>query len=549
MAVRWRHVFVMAAIIAVAAGMRFVSLSKRPLHADEADQAFIFKDLLENGRYVYYPPPRDIHGPTLHYLALPLIALSGDRELSTVSEAQLRTVTAVTGLLAVLCILLLFDGLGRTGTAAAMAAAAIAPSTVFFSRYFIHQMPLFLFTLLSIGAVWRCLQTGSPARRIAWALLAGAAIGLMHATKETCIIAFFSGTVSLVLVRLIGRRETRGIGASATGNETGEQGRCLCVFVPLAAGITAAVLVSASFFSSFGQNGKGIGDSLTAYVSYVHRGAGHTECALSHVRPWYFYLKTLLWRDGAPWISAESLILLWATAGFVMTFSRRRHPVPAPGLVRFCYICSLVMLLVYSAIPYKTPWCVLQPLAGLLPAAGAGVAALLSICGTSVKRRATGIAAACLSVALLCAQSAYDNCERYEDPRNPYVYVHTSSEMFKLIDRFEETVSVIPASKETITIQVISPHGYSPLQWYLRKYTHTGYYTDRIPKWPLADIILFPPSMEKQIIRAVCSGPKYEMYIPLEEEVMLRPGVFLTGCMKYKLVTEATKARFRARNP
>ena len=66
---------------------------------------------------------------------------------------------------------------------------------VFFSRYFIHEMLLVFFTLLVVAAAWRYLQS----RHWKWAVLTGLGLGLMHATKETCVLNFAAMTLSLGL--------------------------------------------------------------------------------------------------------------------------------------------------------------------------------------------------------------------------------------------------------------------------------------------------------------------------------------------------------------
>src|SRR4030095_10747121 len=83
-------------------------------------------------------------------------------------------------------LLLLFaPGLGRSVVTWAALFIAVSPATVFYSRYFIHEMLLVFFTALTLGASWRYWQT----RAARWAIVAGASLGLMFATKETFVIA------------------------------------------------------------------------------------------------------------------------------------------------------------------------------------------------------------------------------------------------------------------------------------------------------------------------------------------------------------------------
>ena len=64
-----------ALIVVAAFWLRTRELEKRPMHADEANQAVKLGELIEAGEYAF--DPRDHHGPTLYYAALPVAWLRG----------------------------------------------------------------------------------------------------------------------------------------------------------------------------------------------------------------------------------------------------------------------------------------------------------------------------------------------------------------------------------------------------------------------------------------------------------------------------------------
>jgi len=64
--------------------------------------------------------------------------------------------------------------------AAAALLTAVSPAFVFYSRDYIHEMLLVFFTFLAIASRLALLAYAQPA----WALLSGAAVGLMWATKR-----------------------------------------------------------------------------------------------------------------------------------------------------------------------------------------------------------------------------------------------------------------------------------------------------------------------------------------------------------------------------
>ena len=74
----FRGLFLCAVLGALA--FRVVRLDLRPMHADEANQAVKFGDLLERGQYRF--DPQDHHGPTLYYLTLPAAWAAREKALA-----------------------------------------------------------------------------------------------------------------------------------------------------------------------------------------------------------------------------------------------------------------------------------------------------------------------------------------------------------------------------------------------------------------------------------------------------------------------------------
>ena len=98
---------------------------------------------------------------------------------------------------------------------------------VFYSRYFIHEMPLVFFIALTLGAAWRYAQS----RSAHWAALTGAGLGLMFATKETFVLTVPAmGLAAIATVRGPMRTGTHGFsgvrassGAETRGNDAAFQ--------------------------------------------------------------------------------------------------------------------------------------------------------------------------------------------------------------------------------------------------------------------------------------------------------------------------------------
>ena len=114
------------------------------------------------------------------------MAISGAKDLAGSREVAYRIVPVIFGL----GLIPLLSAAWPTGWAGPRWSwqrllTAISPALVFYSRYYIQETLLVFFTLAALGCGWRYLRS----RRLAWILAAGAAVGMMHATKETWILS------------------------------------------------------------------------------------------------------------------------------------------------------------------------------------------------------------------------------------------------------------------------------------------------------------------------------------------------------------------------
>lgn len=449
------------------------------MHTDEAVHAVKFDTLWQTGRYEY--DPNEYHGPTLYYFTLPAMWLSGAQNLAQTDEFTFRITPALFGAGLTLLLLLLADGLGRGATIVAALLMALSPAMVFYSRYYIQEMLLAFFTLGAIAAGWRFVR--SP--RIGWAILLGCMLGLMHATKETSVIAF--GCMGLAIVATLGWRRFHMPNVD-TRVSNPRQALLLIVIA------VAAVATSALFFSGFLTHPRGVWDSLAALTTYFQRAGGGGV----HEHPWHYYFGILLFTHysrGPIW--TEALIPLLALAG-VAAVARQAADSdaisvaqlkPACGLAprRFLVIYAALMVLVYSIIPYKTPWCGVQFLVPMALLAGIGAAALLRALWPERAaelgggRPARRIALLCVSAALLLSATGHLGWQAwrasfrfYADYRNPYVYAHPLLGVVQMSDWVEKLARVHPDGHGML-IRVIMDDPW-PVPWYLRRFEQVGYW-------------------------------------------------------------------------
>jgi len=502
---RWGALAALLLAIAGALALRLPRLDARPLHNDEAVNAIKVSELWQQGRYRY--DPDEFHGPTLHYASLPFLWLSGARNSDELTETTLRLAPVAFGTALILLLLLFADGLGRQAIGWAAIFTAVSPAMVFYSRYFIHEMLLVFFTALTLGAGWRYFQT----RLARWAVVAGVGIGLMFATKETFVIALAAMAVAGIATMLWGKRREK-LESTLQRVPGTEHAKAWTPTWPHAAlALLAAFIVWLVLFSSFFTNFNGLADSIRTYLPWLKRAGGQSP----HIHPWNFYLERLAWFHPAKSpVWSEGLILILAVVGAGVSLFGKKSP-----LHRFLALYTIILTVAYSAISYKTPWCLLGFFHGMILLAGIGAAALVEF----FRARAWKV----LVVALLLAPTLQLTWQAWRasfvcpsDRRNPYVYAQTVPDILHLVEKAEALARVSPAGHETV-VKVIAPGSdYGPLPWYLRRFNHTGWY-DALPADPFAPIVIVASRLNAALDEK--SDKKWVMVGMFE----LRPGNFL----------------------
>jgi len=217
--------------------------------------------------------------------------------------------------------------------------------------------------------------------------------------------------------------------------------------------------------------------------------------------------------------------------------------------VRVLFFYGVILAALYAVIPYKTPWCALSFLNGLLLVAAAAPW-LLKVSGTlRVPTPASGypigtrsvpdtiLAALLLLAGLghLAWQSYVLNFRVPLDQRHPYGHSYTSPDVPRLAARLEALAAALPAGRDMI-VHAVVPEGYWPLPWYLRRLDadHVGYWLDA-DCWraaaadhatrgarPPPAVIMFSPDVQDQIDAGLRAPYRKQMLVGLRP-----PGVLL----------------------
>ncbi|MBN1464556.1 TIGR03663 family protein [candidate division KSB1 bacterium] len=503
---RLTHLAAFALILLFALALRLPRLAQRPMHTDEAVHAIKFGQLLQEQYYEY--DPIEYHGPTLVYSTLVSAWLKGQKTLAEVNEGTLRSIPVFFGIALIIILLCLVKYLNWSIILFAALFTTISPAFVFYSRYYIMEIMLVFFTLAAIIAGYACLQT----KKLAWAIAAGAAVGLMHATKETCALAWFAMAAATLLTM-----RTAGIKLKGSIKRV--------PWAHVGCALVIAFMISASLFSSFFTQLHGILDSITTYANYFKRGAGQHS---AHLYPWFQYFQWLFLNKFSRPLWSEAMILLLAAPGFYAIFSEKQMPRADKRLLWFIAHYTLVLTLIYMVIPYKTPWSMLGFYHGYIIIAAVGATSLCT--WTRFKSLRIILSLLLAAGATHLGWQSYQLNFKYDaDLSNPYVYAHTDADFFRLLDAIEQITSTWPQGKNTY-IEVVCPEGdYWPLPWYLRAYSQVGYFNAFNYDLPAGALIITKPILESDLLKKLYEipppGQRY-MYIPhFQRGVRLRCGV------------------------
>jgi uncharacterized protein (TIGR03663 family) len=435
---RWAA-FLLVAVFGFA--LRLPQLGARPMHTDEAVNAYIVGQLLAGERFTYDPVDR--HGPLLAAAALPVARMQGAKSFADLTESELRLTTVLAGTITILLFGAAVEMFGFVPCLIAALLFAAAPLSVYYDRYFIHESLFVTATFAFIVSGWRARHGNS----VAQAVLAAACAALMLAAKETALLHFFALAVAAIVYW---RWNLRGKRPNIMGRPA----------VALAAAAMFLLLVIL-LFTWFGRNWNGLTALLHAAPNFYARAGGE-----GHQKPFWHYAQLLTggWSGG--------VIVALACIGWIQSISRRA---PSPYSLLAFYAFFVVVL--YSTIPYKTPWLTLN---FWLPIALFAGLAMQSLWRTRARHRALRIAmkAACIFVgAVTAALIAHDTRQLVflhpTDEANPYAYAHTSEDLLGLPVEIERLARQSGIASPRIAVIAADPW---PLPWYLRRYPNVGFW-------------------------------------------------------------------------
>lgn len=492
-------------IILVAILVRFYSLDSRPMHVDEAVHAVKFGELLQNGFYKY--DPVEYHGPSLNYLTLITSWLRGEKSYSDISETTLRLIPSMVSLIPFLLLIVFRQVFEKKHVMIFMILVSVSAPIVFYERYYIQESLLVNFFFSFMISLYHYFK----AKKSYSLILSAIFLGLAVSSKETVIISIGSFLLALFLSGVKGNNIWRVI----VHNK-----------LSLFSSLLLFGVVVASFYSSFFSNPVGIRDFFFSFSNYVEKASQFHD----HIYPWYYYLQLISFRniEGFYFTELPMMLLFLSAAYFLFSKATSRF-------IKLLLFFSVISFIIYSALPYKTPWLILTSWQSILFVSAFGLARI------SEKMSTSYFSGLFLIFTLYSFFQLYNVVFKYSfHPQNPFVYAHSTNDIFTIEKLTKPIIDKIPNGEYLPVYVAASKNDYWPLPWTLRKFKNISF-NNHIGKDAYMYSLIFSSSaLENDLIYNLYNEPapgEMNLYIPLfEESIFLRPKVEIRGYIRKDLL-------------
>jgi uncharacterized protein (TIGR03663 family) len=448
------------AIIALAFVLRVAWLDAKPAHFDEGVNGWFVDQMKHQGYYAY--DPTNFHGP-LHYYGLFVSQTLFGRNLWALRMPLVLISTA--------CVALVFAfrrHLGTTACHLGALAMAVSPGFVFYGRYAIHESEFVFFLMLATwGFAGLLSYHGPPARdppgrHAACGLhLWAAALGMTGVvlTKETYVVHFAAFAVAALCV--------------CPRNGAANLPRVYDIRqIALVATVCLGLIVF--FYSGGFLHWESLPGLWLTFAPWLATGMSGES---GHEKDWWYWLQllsryewpALLGLLAAPWLA-------WRA-----------------GLVRGLAVLSIATLGVYSAIAYKTPWCLISLMWPWHLLFGVAV---VRIYRELDRWLAILITLVPLTVSLLLSLDL--NFRKCTDETEPYVYVQTLPAIEKVLGPLRTLVARDPLQRHLVGHVVMAD--IHPLPWLLGDFTHIDFpMFDDLPETLDAPFLLIDEELAETI--------------------------------------------------
>jgi uncharacterized protein (TIGR03663 family) len=441
--------------------LRLLFLEARPIHHDEAVNGWFIDGVLQKGFFSY--DPQNYHGPLFFYWTALAEKIFG-RNLTS-----LRIPAVLFGSLLTLIPLLFRRWIGLSASFLSSFLLAISPAMVFFSRYAIHETAFVFFEALFF-VLWLQVREDGWSWRRAFGL--GLTLGAMAGLKENFVIFCAAILLSEVVLMILTRE--RGAGMALRQWK----------FFMVSFGVAAILIVLA--FTGFFQDPAGVRKFFEAFVSWTRTGTQGN----GHEKPFWY------------WLALMTKFEWPALLGFLV------FPVgfrAATRSVRMLGLTGGLLLLIYSLIRYKTPWCILS---------FSWIFTILSAAFLLHWLQGRWRVLVAVFLAGGAGWSLYQSVDAaYLNPDqdgHPYIYGQTYSDLIPPVEKILDRVRGPSAGTEGLRVQVVSRVTW-PLPYLLGELKRVGYYTEaNVPAVLDADVLILDENLIEGFSSRISGGYQRE---------------------------------------
>lgn len=443
------------AILFVAIFLRCWLIEIKPPHFDEGINGG-FADRMTGAGYYRYDP-ENYHGP-LHFYAVFLSQTLFGREVWA-----LRLPAILASILAIWAMLRFREFFGVEVARLAALAMAVSPAFTFYGRYSIHESWQVLFSILLLLGLLGLWQTGT--RKHLFLMATG--ITGMILTKETYVLHIgcmgIAATSLWIYQKMVPSRPAWPIAKQQWGRKD----------ILLTGGISALAIVF--FYSGTFRDFSALHGLYTTFQAWTDTG---TENKSGHEKPSLYWLS-LMMRYEWP-----------ALIGFAACL---RYVLPSDTRYRYIAVMTGGVLLAYSLIPYKTPWCLISIIWPFYLILAGVLSEWINLPSRNKTRSKNWLNSlhpwerflGCntprdkiwLTALPLLAVSLYSaillNFYRYTDEKEPYAYVQTDKEIELLTEPLLKLAKTEPDGYQLSgKVRLSSTY---PLSWILGDFARVEY--------------------------------------------------------------------------
>jgi len=449
-------------IIALAAFLRFFLLGIKPPHFDEGINGWFVDQVMKNGFYRY--DPTNYHGPLHFYVLLLFESLFGRNVWA------LRLPIVLVSIACVWLALKFEPVVGSKVSRIAALAMAVSPGFVFYGRYAIHEVWLQFFSMMFILGLLGLWRRGT----LTYLWYAGAGLTGMILTKETYAIH-----VACALLAI----PTLAVSYALNRFPDTKPAKQTWSWIDLAMVVIVGGFAVIFFYSGTFFNWSGVKGLYLAFKAWTETGAaGH-----GHEKAWDYWLKIMgpTWELGrADFLGYELPMLV----GLILCLFCQKFKDLS---LRYLAIYGVGSFVAYSYVKYKTPWCVISFGWPFLFVFG-GAILLVRPKHLRLAQRIIGVL-----LAISLGSSIWLNYFRCSSPDEPYAYVQTYNDMFKLTKPLLTLAKRDPSNYHLIGHLIRS--SVYPLPWVLGDFDRVGYYEGSMPPNLDGDFLLVQQDKIKDV--------------------------------------------------